>query len=96
MTRTRPRYTVRKQSSGYTASESFYVYDLQRKGRVSVHASRSRESAQHDADSLNATEAKHLANLADPAWLADRDAKLAAQGLAVDAAGELIRLEDAR
>lgn len=49
----KPRYTVRKQSSGYTFSETFYVYDTQRKGRVSVHAHRSREAAQCDADGLN-------------------------------------------
>lgn len=49
----RPRYTVRKQSSGYAASVTFYVYDTARKGRVSVHAARTSESAQHDADSLN-------------------------------------------
>jgi hypothetical protein len=87
----RPRYTVRKQSSGYTASVTFYVYDTVRKGRVSVHAG-SRESALVDAARLNASHEEHLANLADPAWLADRDAKLAAQGLAVDASGELVRL----
>lgn len=46
------RYRVRKQSSGYALSETFYVYDLVRKSRVSVHAG-SRESAQADADSLN-------------------------------------------
>ena len=51
-----PRYTVRKQSSGYTFNETFYVYDTQRKGRVSVHAG-TRESAQQDADSLNITNA---------------------------------------
>lgn len=53
MTKTKPRYTVRKQSSGYTFSETFYVYDTVRKGRVSVHAARSREAAQHEADALN-------------------------------------------
>lgn len=53
MTGTRKRYTVRKMSSGYTASVKWYVYDNQRKGRVSVHAHIARESAQHEADSLN-------------------------------------------
>jgi hypothetical protein len=48
---TRRRYTVRKQSSGYTASETFYVYDLVKQGRVSVYAT-SRQSAQLDADTL--------------------------------------------
>lgn len=49
----RARYTVRKQSSGRTFSETFYVYDTVRKGRVSVHAVRARETAQHEADALN-------------------------------------------
>jgi len=92
--KTRRRYTVRKQSSGYTSSESFFVYDLKKKGRVTVHAYLLRQSAQADADQMNADHEQHLANLADPAWLAERDAKLAAQGLAVDAAGDLVRLED--
>ena len=91
----RPRYTVRQQFSGYTSSVSYFVYDTVRKGRVTVHAHRVREGAQADADSLNATEAQHQANLADPAWVAEHDAKLAAQGLAINAAGDLIRLEDA-
>jgi hypothetical protein len=91
----RPRYTVRKQSSGRTFSETFYVYDLDKRGRVSVHAG-TRESAQADADRLNASHEQHLANLADPAWIADRDAKLAAHGLAVNTTGNLVRLEDAR
>lgn len=49
------RYRVRKQSSGYSASETYFVYDLVRKGRVTVHAHRTRESAQAEADSLNVT-----------------------------------------
>ena len=53
---TRRRYTVRKQSSGYTFSETFYVYDTKRKGRVSVHAG-TRESAQADANDLNISDA---------------------------------------
>jgi hypothetical protein len=91
--KTKPRYTVRKQSSGWTLSETFYVYDLVRKGRVSVHAG-TREAAQADADALNAEEAQHQANLVDPAWVAARDAALAAQGLAVNTSGDLVRLED--
>lgn len=50
-TKARRRYTVRKQSSGWTFSETFYVYDLVKKGRVSVHAG-TRQSAQVDADAL--------------------------------------------
>ena len=50
----KPRYRVRKQSSGYTFSETFYVIDSQRGNRrVSVHASTTREGAQADADELN-------------------------------------------
>jgi hypothetical protein len=51
----KPRYTVRKQSSGYAFSETFYVYDLVGKGRVSVHAG-TRETAQAEADSLNVSD----------------------------------------
>ena len=47
------RYRVRKQSSGYASSVSYYVYDLLRKGRVTVHAYRTREAAQVNADALN-------------------------------------------
>jgi hypothetical protein len=49
----KPRFTVRKQSSGRTFSETYYVYDLVGKGRVSVHALQSRVSAQASADELN-------------------------------------------
>lgn len=49
---TKRRYTVRKQSSGYTRSDTFYVYDLVQKGRVTVHAHQSPTSAQIDADRL--------------------------------------------
>lgn len=49
---TRRRFTVRKQSSGYSHSVTFYVYDTTRRGRVSVHAM-SREQAQASADDLN-------------------------------------------
>ena len=48
----RRRYTVRKQSSGYTSSETFYVYDLVKKGRVTVHAHQHASGAQADADDL--------------------------------------------
>jgi hypothetical protein len=47
----KPRFTVRKQSSGYTLSETYYVWKLGA-GRVSVHAG-TRECAQSDADDLN-------------------------------------------
>lgn len=50
------RYTVRKQSSGYTSSVKFFVYDTKNKGRVSVNASILRESAQAEADALNVSE----------------------------------------
>lgn len=46
------RYTVRKQSSGYTHSETYYVYDLVKKGRVTVHAQPHRDAAQSEADRL--------------------------------------------
>ena len=49
------RFTVRKQTSGYTGRPSWYVYDRQRKSRVSVHAAPSPEFAQANADSLNRT-----------------------------------------
>lgn len=48
----RHRYSVRKQVSGYSGSESFFVYDKDRKARVSVHAM-SREQANASADDLN-------------------------------------------
>lgn len=47
-----PRYVVRKQSSGRTASESFYVA-RRGGGRVSVHASRTRGAAEVEAEALN-------------------------------------------
>ena len=47
------RYSVRKQSSGYTFSETYFVYDKLRGGRVTVHAHGTREGAQADADALN-------------------------------------------
>lgn len=48
------RFTIRKQSSGYTASEAFYVYDRQRGGRVSV-GTLSREQAAAVAADMNQT-----------------------------------------
>jgi hypothetical protein len=77
MTGYAPRYTVRKQSSGRTASVTFYVYDLQRKGRVTVHAARSREAAQHEADALNVSDlVRDYAD--DPRPYAERLAEAAA------------------
>lgn len=54
--KTRNRYTVRKQTSGYSSSVRYYVYDLQTKSRVSVHADILRGSAQASADRLNISE----------------------------------------
>lgn len=53
-TKTRRRYTVRKQSSGRSFSETFYVFDNVTKSRVSVHATVSRRTAQMEADGLEA------------------------------------------
>lgn len=47
------RFTVRKQTGGYTGRSSWYVYDRQRQGRVTVHAHTVREGAVADADGLN-------------------------------------------
>ena len=52
-TRSKNRYTVRKQSSGYSASVRYYVYDTVSKGRVTVHAYLLRDAAQADADGHN-------------------------------------------
>lgn len=52
----RPRFTTRQQSSGYTRSVTYFVYDTVQKGRVTVHAALARRSAQCDADRLNAAE----------------------------------------
>ncbi len=49
----KPRFTVRKQTSGYSGSVRYYVYDTVSKGRVSVHAEILRDSAQFQADALN-------------------------------------------
>lgn len=55
----KPLYTVRKQSSGYSFSETYYVWKTARDGRpagrVSVHANSSRNGAQAEADALNIT-----------------------------------------
>lgn len=51
-TKVRRRFTVRKQSSSYALSETFYIYDLVRKGRVTVWPHPTREGAQSDADEL--------------------------------------------
>jgi hypothetical protein len=56
MARTARRYTVRKQSSSYTRSDTYYVYDLVKRGRVTVNAHRSPESAQSDADRLEVSD----------------------------------------
>ena len=48
------RYTVRKQSSGRTFSETYYVFDTVRGGRVSTEPG-TREIAQAQADELNIT-----------------------------------------
>lgn len=58
-TKTRRRYTVRKQSSGYTLSESYYVYDLVKKGRVTVHAHQEPGAAWNDADRLEISAMVH-------------------------------------
>lgn len=47
------RYSVRKQSSGRTFSETFYVYDNVSHGRVSVHPFNSRSAAAAQAETLN-------------------------------------------
>lgn len=56
MNASKHRFTVRKQSSGYTASVRFYVYDLVSKSRVTVHAHRCRDTAEMEADRLNIQE----------------------------------------
>lgn len=54
------RFRVRKQSSGYTASVTYFVARLGG-GRVSVHANSSREAAQAEADALNVS---HMVSIA--------------------------------
>ena len=46
-------FAVRKQSSGYTFSETFIVVRNPGGHRVTVHAHRTREGAQSEADQLN-------------------------------------------
>lgn len=70
-------YRVRQQTSGYTGVTSYIVVKNPGGRRVSVHAHVTRESAQIAADGLNKSEAEHQANLADPEWVAARDAKRA-------------------
>lgn len=53
--RTGDRFTVRKQSSGYTYSVSYYVYDRQRGGRVTM-GNLSRLQAEATAAGLNTTQ----------------------------------------
>ena len=62
-----------------TFSVTYYVVRNPGARRVSVHAVTTREIAQAEADRLNDTHEAHLENLADPAWVAARDAALAAQ-----------------
>lgn len=84
---TSPRFRVRQQTSGYTGVTAYIVVSVHegRTSRVSVHAFGTRETAQASADSLNAMEAQHAANLADPAWVAQRDRVLAEQEAAEQA-----------
>ena len=77
----KPPFRVRQQTSGYTGVTKFIVV-LVKNGvasRVSVHAEISREAAQASADGLNAIEARYVANLTDPVWVAERDRVLAEQ-----------------
>ena len=84
---TKPRFRVLQQTSGYTGVTAYIVVSVHdgRTSRVSVHAFITRETAQASADSLNAMEAQHAANLADPAWVARRDRVLAEQEAAEQA-----------
>lgn len=93
--KSRPRYTVRKQTSGYNGFSTWYVYDTHKKGRVTVHAFGTPEGAQNSADGLNADHEQYQANLRDPQWVAERNAKLAAMGLAVDQNDNLVAIERA-
>jgi hypothetical protein len=49
----KPRYTVRKQTSGWSGTVRYYVWDRVKKSRVTVHADLHRDVAQMHADSLN-------------------------------------------
>lgn len=81
MTTTAPavstRYRVRSQTSGYNGRKTFYVYDLVRKGRVTVHAHVTREGAQTDADGLNVSDMIRD-HAEDPRPYAERRAEAAA------------------
>lgn len=87
---TKPRFRVRQQTSGYTGVTAYIVVSVQNgyTSRVTVHAFGTRESAQASADSLNAMEDQHAAHLADPAWVAQRDAVLAEQEAAEQASSD--------
>ena len=50
------RYTVLKMVSGYTGIAKYYVYDLRKKARVTVHAHLQRSAAEEEAKSLNIDE----------------------------------------
>jgi hypothetical protein len=50
------RFTVRQQRSGYNGYCTYYVYDLKRQGRVTVHAHSVPEAAKADARNLNISE----------------------------------------
>ncbi len=72
-------YRVRKQSSGYTRSDTFIVVKVTdgRTQRVTVNPHRTREGAQADADELNiGALVKDYA--ADPRPYAERHAEAAA------------------
>lgn len=47
------RFVVRKQTSGRNGDVKFYVFSKTRNSRITVHGHLRRESAQHEADSLN-------------------------------------------
>lgn len=83
----KPRFRVRQQTSGYAGVTAYIVVSVHYgcTSRVSVHAFCTRESAQASADSLNAMEAQHATNLADPQWVAERDRVLAEQEAAEQA-----------
>jgi len=53
--RTGNRFTVRKQTSGYTGRPTFYVYDREAQGRVTVNPHTTRDGAEADAARLNAS-----------------------------------------
>lgn len=87
MGRANPRrpYGVRKQSSGYASSVKWIVVLNPGSRRVSVHGTVSREAALAEAEAMNDEHEQHLDHLADPAWVAARDAKEAEIQAAQDA-----------